>query len=335
MPAPSIPSGTWTRVDNGGGPYNPYFYRSVVLGNGDIWEAWGTPDQDPQRGNFVFHAATATWARTNDVAHDPTRNVGARENYGAWFDADRDRVWIGDGAPVSYGFPDGPQSGDMAYDVAADTFSLVFPNYGANKSQTGKGDGAFVYYKDALYSFGGWSVGPQQALTRHDLVVGQITDVGTSSTPTWSTDPARMTFTRSGVDDNGVLWTLADDGELYQLDTTQATPAWTHVVTTGDAPAGHFVTAGLHQARNEIVCYVGYDGIAQGGVAAEVGDTFILDLGSKAWRYGPRLQNGDTVPTRVLLAGQVMNYDATNQRMVLTVAHGYGTEVWAFVPGNP
>jgi hypothetical protein len=331
-----IERGTWTRLDSGGGPFGAYFYRSVVISGGDIWMGWGDPATGPSWGNFVFDAAAAAWRRTNDVSRDPAKNIGARENYGACYDPDRDAVWIGDGAPVAYGFPEGPQSGDMRYDVATDTFTLAYPNYGDRRSSIGKGDGALVYHDDVLYSFGAWSVGPGQSLSTHDLVTEEITrGIAVESTPPWTQPRARLVYARSGIDSRtGVLWTLADDAELYHFDPSGASPTWSHVPTTGERPATVAIGAALHEAANVIVAYVGLDGVVGDDFGEDLGDTFILDLDTRVWRHGPRLSRGDAVPPRRSLASAAMSYDAANERVVITVVAGAGTEVWAFTPAE-
>lgn len=335
--APPIPGGKWTRLDKGGvGPFGAYFYRSVALADGRIWMGWGTPDQGPNRGNFIFDGATSTWTRTNEVASDPQKNIGARENYGAWYDGDRNCVWIGDGAPVAYGNPGGAQSGNLKYDLATDTFSLAYPNYGSNPTSIGLGDGAFIYHGNTLYAFGGWSVGSGQNLRQHDLITDKITSVAEASTPSFTQDPARLTYARGGVDSRtGTLWTLADDGELFQLDLKATTPAWSQVTTTGQKPGNHNFGAALHEAANLIVAYLGKDGMVGADNGPDIGDTYLLDLASKQWRFGPRKQQGDTVPSQAELAVSVMNYDQLNKRIVITVSGNLGTEVWAYVPPAP
>jgi len=334
--APPIPGGKWTRLDPGGtGPWGAYFYRSVALADGRIWMGWGSPADGPNRGNFLFDGATNTWTRTNAVVNDPAKNIGARENYGAWYDGDRDCVWIGDGAPVAYGFPNGPQSGDLKYDIATDTFSLAYPNYGSNPTSVGIGDGALAYHGNTLYAFGGWSVGAGQSLRKLDLLTAQKSSLAGGSTPSFTQDPARLTYARSGVDSQGVLWTLADDGELYQLDVKISAPTWSHVPTTGQKPGKHNFGAALHQIANLIVAYLGKDGMVGADNGAPVGDTYLLDLGSKQWRFGPRQQQGDLVPTVRELSVSVMNYDPHNKRIVMTISVGTGCEVWAYVPPAP
>jgi hypothetical protein len=331
-----IERGTWTRLDSGGGPFGAYFYRSVVIAGGDIWMGWSDPGVGPHGGNFIFDAATREWARTNDVSRDPTKNIGRRENYGACYDADRHVVWIGDGAPVAYGFPEGPQSGDMRYDIATDTFTLAYPNYGEDVRSIGRTDSALVYRDHVLYSFGRWSVGPGQALAAHDLVTDEVRrGIAAETTPPWTQPRARLVYARSGLDSRtGMLWTLADDAELYQIDPTSPSPTWTHVPTTGERPAAHAIGAALHEAANVLVAYVGLDGVVGADFGADLGDTFILDLDTRAWRHGPRLSRGDAVPPRTSLAGSVMSYDAANERVVITVKAGAGTQVWAFTPGE-
>jgi hypothetical protein len=333
--APPIPGGTWTRLDSGGGPFGAYFYRSVVLGDGGVWMGWGTPDVSASHGNFIFNALSNTWKRTNEVAKDPTKNIGARENYGAWYDGDRSCVWVGDGAPVAYGNPNGAQSGTLKYDIATDTFSLAYPNFGTKPLSIGVGDCALIYHGNSLYSFGGWSVGPGQGLKKHDLATDQIVSLATSSTPSFTEGPARLSYSRSGVDSNGKLWTLADGGELYQLDLKAATPEWSHLATTGQKPGNHNVGAALHEASNLIVAYLGKDGMVAADNGVDVGDTYLLDLNTRTWRYGPRKQQGDAVPSPSSLCTSVMNYDPLNKRVVITVAVGAGTEVWAYVPPAP
>jgi hypothetical protein len=331
---PPIPWAVWTRLDSGGGPFGAYFYRSVVLGNGDIWMAWGQPEEGNGRGNARFRAATNEWTLTNTVNDDPTRNIGARENYGAWFDADRDCIWIGDGAPVAYGFPNGPQCGDLKYDVASDTFALAFPNYGASPTAIGKGDGVLVYLDDVLYSFGGWSIGAGQSLARHHLVTGTIDrGLAAASTPSFTQPGARLTYARGGVDTrSGQLWTLADDGELYTLDVAQAPLAWVHRPTTGQKPGAGNYGAALHEARDALVAYQGNTGMVRADNGTPVGDTWVLDLSTWEWRFGPRAALGDPVPLQAELCVTVMNYDPANERIVVTVSFGPGTEVWALDP---
>jgi hypothetical protein len=331
--AAPIARGEWTRLDTGGGPSGAYFYRSVVIAGGDIWMSWAQPASAGTGGCFLFEAATNTWRRTNEVNDDPSKNIGSRENYGAWYDPDRHAVWISDGAPVAYGAVRGAQSGDLRYDVATDTFTLEFPNYGEDARALGRLDAAFVYHGDVLYRFGGWDIGGAQALDAHDLITDEIYPIATASTPVWTEDPARLSYARSGVDSRtGELWTLADGGELYVLDPSAASPEWTHVPTTGESLGAHRYGAALHEAANTIVAYVGLDSMIGGDSAADLGDTMLLDLETREWRYGPRLSLGDTVPRRMPLAVHVMNYDAANERVVITVSTDLGTQVWAYTP---
>jgi hypothetical protein len=329
-----IPRGHWTRLDSGGGPAGAYFYRSVVIEGGGVWMGWGQPDIGAHGGNFVFDASSNAWARTNEVSDDPSRNIGNRENYGAWYDDDRHSVWIGNGAPVSFGYPEGPQSGDMRYDVAADTFTLEFPDYGPEARAIGAGDGALVYHDDVLYRFGGWSIGPNQVLASHHLVSGEITfGIAADTTPAWTGEPARLSYARSGIDSRtGVLWTLAEGGELYTIDPRAAAPAWEHVPTTGERPGGVSLGAALHEAASSIVAFVGVDALVGGAGGADLGDTWILDLETRVWRYGPRASLGDEVPPRYPAAVWVMNYDRANERVVMTVSRDAVCEVWAFAP---
>lgn len=314
------------------GPFNPYFYCPVVRAStGEILVGWGKA--------FIFKPGTG-WAVTSKSAAGSGASVdmGKRENYGCSYDEDQDVAWIGDGAPVAYGFPGGLQSGELTYSFATETFTLEHKNYTTPSESISTGDGAFVYWKNMLWKFGGFSVNPSQATASLDLVTKKITvySAANISNPPWTDADAssRVVYARSGIlnKSTGSFWTLADNNELWIRDMT--TGQWTLIPTSGSKPSSKFIVADYDETNNVILAWAGTDSVVGVTPVVQVRATWVLDMNTKVWRKSLNAAAGHVVPPGVAEAGNVIRYDRYNKRMIMTVGAGY-TEVWAFYLGTP
>lgn len=335
-PAPPPPPGTdvWIKLETppNSGPYNPYFYCPVVRAStGEILLGWGK--------TFIFKPGVGwTTSGKSAAGSGATVDIGRRENYGCTYDDDHDLAWIGDGAPVAYGLQAGLQSGELAYNFNTENFSLEHRNYTTPKETISGGDSAFLYHKNKLWRFGGFSVDPSQMTASLDLGTKEIVRFSSASitNPPWSDreDYSRLTYARSGIlnRSTGTFWTFADNNEFWTRDMN--TGQWTLIPTTGSKPTSKFFVADYDEYHNVIVAWVGSDSVVGVSPVIQVQGTWILDVNTRVWRKSLSGLVGHTVPPGVAEAGNMIRYDRYNKRMIMTVAKGY-TEVWAFYLGTP
>lgn len=338
-PPPVLPPGTdkWVKLSTrpNEGPYNPYFYCITIRDRtGEILMGWGR--------TYVFRDDTG-WTIRNEstpAGTDPTKDIGRRENYGCTYDPDRDQAYIGNGGPVAYGFPGGPQYGEMIFDFATNLWSMPYPCPGSvcnGPLQITRFDGAYEYVNNKRYSFGSWGVGPGQLTAVHDLTTGVVTRFPTSTYvhPPWTFEHSRLMYLRSGVLNRTqeTFWNLADDNELWIRN--PSTGNWEFTATTGDKPTSKFISAAYDEDKKAIVAWAGADAISGGDTPpAVVNTTWVLDMSTLKWRKSLSLAAGHTVPPTNLQATNVMRYDRYNKRIILAVPSPF-TEIWAFYLGNP
>lgn len=315
-PPPSSVLTTWTKLGANGGAYNAYFRRPVVLPTGDIWAAWGANAQ-ADRGSMIFSRATNTWAKTH-ASSGVGFDIGARENYGACYDADRGCVWIGPGAPVAYS-----QLGDLRFDPAAGTYTEAYT------PGTGRSDACLSYRDNFLYVAGGW-VGA--APIKRDLTTGIVSALGGPTPPCTrqsqygpaEEESPRLSYARGGMDArDGTRWLLANDNELWLC---PATGTYAKVTTTGDKPDTLGIVATLVEGANSIVAWCGYTGMVGAAAGVVRRQTWVLDLGTNTWRKGPGLAAGDAVPTARVMSQSNLLSDGTSALLVLDSQSL--TEVW-------
>jgi len=321
-PPPPPPAGlTWTKLATATGlNFGAYFRRPVMLGNGDVWMAWGANSQ-PDSGSLIFSRATKTFAKTSansGVGWD----IGKRENYGACFDPDRNAVWVGAGAPVAYSQP-----GDLKLDLATGAYTEVFP-----AAFNGSGDTAFLYHEGFHYSFGGWG---NAACRRRDVTTGAITAYGGATQPQFtrqtqygsaSQESPRLTYARSGKRPDGTLWALANDNELW---TCPLNGQWAMVATTGDKPTTIGIVATLVESRNCIVAWCGKSGMVVADAGGTVQQTWILDLASKAWT----LATTATTPPATVMSQANLLSDGNSVFAVIDISGAYA-EAWELTWGS-
>jgi len=328
-PDPGAPL-VWSRLDVGNtGVYGAYFRRPCVdRTTGDVWAAWGANGSVNNRGSTMFRQSSKAWALTSTTP-GAEWDIGARENYGSSYDADRHCVWIGNGAPVSYGFPPAPpphlQYGDLKFDISTNRYTLEYPV----PDSMGKGDAPFLYWQGHLYMFGGWSNNQMQ---RMNIATGVKTNYsGTapqftrqSSYGSYQEEGSRLTYSRAGITPTGVIWALANSNEYWTWDCNTLGP-WVKPATTGTVPPIITVVAALHEARNLIVAWAGNAGMTTGPL---LGATWYLDLATLAWSEGPSLAAGDPTPLCKGSAGSNLLYDPVGTQCLLVV-EADAAQVWS------
>ena len=306
----------WRLLGGVGGAVGAYFRRPVVLGNGDIWAAWGANNQ-AGRGSQIFMRSGNIWVKTS-AQFGLSYDIGARENYGACFDRDRNIVWIGPGAPVAYG-----QTGDVAYDVVTGLYaSTRIPG-------TGDGCSCLTYHAGALYTVGGWQ---GWVPGRRDLNSGVYAPIGGPIPPCTrqlqfgrdEEESPRLSYARGGIDSrNGVRWVLGNDNRLWMC---SPEGVYAQIETTGDAPDTIGVVATLVEAADSIVAWCGQSGMTTGSPGVLRRQTWILDLASRIWRRGPGSQSGEIVPTGRVMCQSNLLSDGDSALLVLDSTSG--TEIW-------
>ena len=349
----------WTMLNDGQGttntiPKGPYigsgWYSTAVRhSTGQLFMSWGSPSSTiNQRGAALFNPTTNLWERTSPYPSSALWDLGSRENYDIDYDPVRDRFFITQGAPLGWsGYPSvsvpppWPLDGDLYYDCTttqitkwgAATDEAAWPTIVNTGRCIGKGDNAAAFWNDSFYTFGGYSVGASQALARHNVTTDVITfGIASASTPPMTTQSDRLAIFHGSCNHRyGMLYLMGDGGTLYQYDLSAYGPGvWQSVATTGQLPGDIYAHYVVDEKANCLVGWIGMPGNASGDPTTQIGDTYVLDLASRVWRYGPRLVNGDTVPPRNLRAACSMCYDPAGQRTYFTNATGVGTAVWAF-----
>lgn len=364
---------TWTKLSgaygNGdvrGGPNINQGWTKAAISSitGKVFLAQGYPALGVNAGTFFFNPSLGYWERTNTVSNDWHRNMGIiSENYDITFDADRDCFWRSDGGPFggnslipagSNGA--GPWLGDGKYNVATDEWSTPYPDNGSTwvplAGDTGYFgtpgncltgfDSAYLYYNDAIYQFGGFSVGNAQNLKKRDLTTGTITTLALYTAGPPMTQDSRTPHLRSGFDSRTKqLWTCANQMAYWVYDLTKASPAWEAITTTGTAPTvqppnsslsststDFGMLATIDEAANCLVAWCG-----QNVVASDTGiqkrTTWIMDLATRVWRLGPYADAGHTVPPGEVAVKQSLMYDPVGRRTILAVGNNFATQVWA------
>ena len=309
---------TWTKLGYGGS-FNAYFRRPVALPGGDIWMAWGQ-NSSADHGSFIFRAATGTFEKTHTLS-GAGYDIGARENYGAWHDGDRNCVWVGMGAPVAYSQP-----GELKFDLTTKVYEYLYP------TGFGAGDGAFLYHGDHLYSVGGWS---NNYTRRRNLTTGVVSAYGGSPAPQFvkntaypgtEGETARLVYARTGMRPDGTIWTLDYQNELW---TCPLNGTWVKHATTGDKPDTLGVVACVVEGSNTLVAWCGKTGMVGADAGVVRRQTWLLDLATKIWRKGPGLPAGEVVPPAQVSASTNLISDGTNALLIVDGAAPIGkTEVW-------
>jgi hypothetical protein len=297
---------TWTMLGEGG-PVGAYFHRSAVLPGGDLWMAWG--------GSFVFRRASGLFERTSQnsgIGWD----IGKRENYGACYDAARNRVLVGAGGPVAYN-----QLGTLAMDPASGVYTEVYPTVDFER-----GDAPLLVRGDDAYTFGGWA---NTSTRKRNLVTGAITAYGgtgprftrQSERGTDEQESPRLTYARAGIRADGTLWALANDNEYW---TCPLGGAWQLHATTGDAPTTIGIVATVVESRGTLVAWCGRTGMTTPGTTLR--QTWLLDLATLAWRKGPGPD--DVVPPASGMSAANLLSDGDVALLVVDRS-GLPSQVWA------
>ena len=285
--------------------------------------AWG-PNSSADHGSWIFRGATNTFEKTSalsGVGYD----IGSRENYGAWYDQDRECVWIGAGAPVAYS-----QTGELRFDPATKLYTYDYP------TPFSGGDSALLYHAGYLYSVGGWSNRPT---VRRNLFTGAVSSYGGSPAPQFTRQTSyglaeeespRLTYARSGIRPNGTIWTLANDNGYW---TCPLNGTWQQHTTTGDAPTTLGIVATLVEPRNVLVAWCGKTGMVVAASGTTLRQTWVLDLATLVWSKGPGLAAGDVVPTASVMCCNNLVSDGNSATLVVDVQSAK-SEVWRLSWGS-
>jgi hypothetical protein len=390
---PSVTTGdTWALIS---GEFLADDTRNATIGyhfscasrdsTGQILYQWGFPfstgGAPALGGATLFNQATKAWERVNGSVpldlppfdQNPRSDyvlpyLGAVENYGISYDADHDRMWVGNHSygwiHIGYSGDNTPDNGDTYFSFSDNMFHMHAPN--SYNTEFGREDIdavsvqnlGFIYHKNRLWYFGrdnyGW--GYRDLTTNARTSLGLLSSYGIElvNTTKYITGP-----TRSGLHrDQEYLWLLDSRVRLWKCDISSATGpyTWVQVPTTGTGPAywvdgtGNLddgISAALDESRNVLVAHVGIN-IMNGSVTGQqtVDKTYVLNLTTNEWRVGASRANGDVVPgyppnnptyvgsPRVAAASSML-YDRFSQRCMLVTTRSSPlgrVEVWAFQP---
>jgi hypothetical protein len=334
---PPVGALTWTKLATGGS-FGAYFRRPVMLPNGDIWMAWGSyrapsaaEPSPPWLGSCIFRMQARVFERTTTLV-GPTHDVGLRENYGAWYDPSRNCIWIGAGAPVSYGFPGGPQDGTLRFDIATSTYSLAYPYTDPMERM----DSALLYHGNYLYAVGSWE---NHSPKRRNLATGAIESYGGTPRPQFSiqhqygpdqSEGARMACARVDITPEGTLLAIANDNELWEC---PLNGQWALIPTTGEKPTALSIVTTYVHTRNCIVAWCGHTATSGGAGGTTPRQTWLLDRATRVWHKGPGLATGEVVPTATVQAQANLLSDGASAFLVADIPYG-NVEVWALQWGS-
>ena len=214
---------------------------------------------------------------------------------------------------------------------------------GVNNGAKGLNSG-LKWYTNKLFSF--YQFGERG--------ISQMSSLATRTLGTWATQPASMNpvsgawnWPNPNNGDSPMMWRSDIDrrtGQLYMFDQAmellvynQNTQQWTKIPTQGTKPPRTAMLA-LHEGLNSIVAWCGTPQLISGGPVESTpysSSTFVMNIGTLVWRFGPRLATGHTVPPARVIVLTAMRYNRATQRMNLVVWTGINAEVWELAVAGP
>jgi hypothetical protein len=315
----------WTQVGTGAGwgSNTPYFNRPCVMPNGNIVTFWRPHAGDRSRsGVWIYSVQTNTWSAVPEasvifpggwpVTATGQRGLQWENSFTDWDDVTQSIV-SSQPAPNPSGQPG---QGDFRFVPATNTF-VYFQNGLAGADRMGG------CWDGKAYMFGLMS-GAFNQIQFRELPNGRVQSYSDKAIPALGAGPggdtalsgAKMGVVRGGIDHRvGMAWLFNNSSELYVRDLTGGPNdgrGWVHLPTTGPKPKSAFCATLVEH----LDCIVAYSGSAKGHQDDPAGPdprvTYVLNLATLHWRYGPQLPAA--VPPGVAQVQANFLYDRFNRK---------------------
>lgn len=322
--SPPAVNDTWTLLNTNGNPSwldsAPWFNRPCCVPDGRIFVYWRKTALNS--GIWVFNPATPLAGFTPVLLADTTMPAempggpGQWENTGMDYDDTNGVIFSTMPAP---GAPLGT-NGDWRYDPIARVMTYRAYTVGGFEADSPVGVWNGKAYQMSLHGAPrqvAYRATPSGAIASYsDSALATLGASANGEDLSW----AAMGVHRGGVDHRvGMAWQFNNSNELYVRDLIGGPgdgKGWVHLQTTGSRPINGFV-ATLVEHLNAIVAFTGNTTGNNGGApSADPLTTYVLDLATLHWRYGP------TSPTQVTpdggsgngQAGMALVYDRWNRK---------------------
>jgi hypothetical protein len=331
-PPPQHSDDTWRRLDDGSGSgVSSYFSRPCILPpSGDIMHIWDASSNQSLSGVRIFSRANKTWQTLRMSALGPfpadwPKDGSGRPNFrwenssADWCDNIGKAMWSCAG-PIIF-----PKNYETFFDPATATFTQFQSGCTGSDRMGGYWNGRYYLWGQVS---GQYNQIQTRALPSGALEIwndANIPPLGSGS----QVSGASMGTVRGGVDHRtGHAWLFNNDNELYMRSLAAGTAdrvGWYHLPTTGPRPS----VGACYCLVEHLDCIVAYTGDTHGqgednSAGTDPQTTYILDLATLVWRYGPTLPA--TVPPGVPQTSAALLYDRFNHEVKYVLM--YGLQVW-------